>query len=68
MAKVCDICGRGALKGNQRSHSNIATIKRQDVNLQSAKIDGKRVKACTRCIRSSVKPQRTVVKKDTAAA
>ncbi|MBI2411494.1 MAG: 50S ribosomal protein L28 [Candidatus Kerfeldbacteria bacterium] len=55
MSKVCDICERGYLKGNSRSHSNIATIKRQQVNLQSATIEGKRVKACTRCIRTVAK-------------
>ncbi len=53
MAKVCELCDRGYLKGNSRSHSNIATIKRQRVNLQNATIAGKRVRACTRCIRSA---------------
>lgn len=55
MSKVCDICGRGYLKGNARSHSNIATIKRQQLNLQTATIDGKKVKACTKCIRNAAK-------------
>ncbi|MFH1426210.1 MAG: L28 family ribosomal protein [Candidatus Kerfeldbacteria bacterium] len=53
MSKVCDVCSRGYLKGNSRSHSNIATIKRQQLNLQSATINGKKVKACTRCIRNA---------------
>lgn len=35
-----------------RSHSKIATIKRQRVNVQSLYKDGKRVLACTSCIRS----------------
>ena len=52
MARSCSICGRGSLKGNMRSHSNIATIKRQHVNLQTLFKDGKRVDACTSCIRS----------------
>ncbi|MCW1929704.1 MAG: 50S ribosomal protein L28 [Candidatus Kerfeldbacteria bacterium] len=55
MSKVCDVCERGYLKGHSRSHSNIATIKRQHVNLQYAVIGGKRQKACTRCIRTSLK-------------
>ncbi len=52
MARTCSICGRGALKANMRSHSKIATIKRQRVNVQSLYKDGKRVMACTSCIRS----------------
>ncbi len=53
MAKVCELCDRGYLKGNARSHSKIATIKRQRVNLQNATIAGQKVRACTRCIRSA---------------
>ncbi len=52
MARTCSICGRGSLKGNMRSHSKIATIKRQHVNVQTMFKDGKRVSACTSCIRS----------------
>ncbi|MEK7518848.1 MAG: 50S ribosomal protein L28 [Patescibacteria group bacterium] len=52
MARTCSICNRGSLKGNQRSHSKIATIKRQHVNVQTLFKDGKRIAACTSCIRS----------------
>lgn len=52
MAKRCDRCGRGALKGNSRSHSNIATIKHQQLNLQSKVVDGARLRICTGCLRS----------------
>ena len=55
MAKICSQCGRTALSGQSRSHSNIATKRRQNVNLQSRKIDGDRVKICTRCLRTAVK-------------
>ncbi|OGY87728.1 MAG: 50S ribosomal protein L28 [Candidatus Kerfeldbacteria bacterium RIFOXYA2_FULL_38_24] len=55
MSKICDVCGRGYLKGNARSHSKRATIKRQQVNLQTTTIAGKKVKACTRCIKTSAK-------------
>lgn len=55
MARICDNCGRRALKGNSRSHSNIATIKFQQVNLQYARIDGKRMRVCTSCLRSKTK-------------
>ncbi|MFA7286628.1 MAG: L28 family ribosomal protein [Patescibacteria group bacterium] len=55
MAKICDQCGRGSAKANSRSHSNIATIRRQHINLQSRTIDGKQVKICTSCLRTNVK-------------
>jgi len=38
-----------------RSHSNIATKKRQHVNLQSLVRDGRRVQACVSCIRTQTK-------------
>ena len=56
MARKCDICGKGVLTGNNVSHANNRTRKRSLPNLQAAKavIAGttKRIKACTRCIRS----------------
>ncbi|MCK4540138.1 50S ribosomal protein L28 [Candidatus Parcubacteria bacterium] len=55
MAKKCDICGRGSTKGASRSHSNIKTAKRQNINLQSKKINGKRVNICTKCIKTAAK-------------
>ncbi len=48
----CAICGRLPLKGNLVSYSKIKTIKRQKINLQSKKIDGKRVKICTNCLKT----------------
>ena len=57
MAKKCDICGRGSTKGASRSHSNIKTNKRQNINLQSKKINGKRVNICTKCIKTAAKPK-----------
>jgi len=55
MARECEICGRGYLKGNIRSHSNIATIKRQKINLQTTVKDGKKVNACAKCIKTEAK-------------
>ena len=52
MARTCDICGRGSLKGHKVSHSNIKTIRRQALNLQSKMIDGKKKKVCTKCART----------------
>ncbi|MBU0722064.1 50S ribosomal protein L28 [Patescibacteria group bacterium] len=55
MAKKCDICGRGSTKDASRSHSNIKTIKRQYINLQIKKIDGKKLNVCTKCIKTMAK-------------
>jgi len=52
MATKCELCGRGPQKDAQRSHSNIKTIKRQYINLQSKKIDGKKTDVCTKCIKT----------------
>jgi len=57
MAKKCDICGKGPLVGNNVSHANNKTKKRSLPNLQSIRVKAnsgsKKVKACTRCIRSN---------------
>ncbi|MFH1523124.1 MAG: 50S ribosomal protein L28 [Patescibacteria group bacterium] len=55
MAKKCDLCGRSSTKGVKRSHSNIKTLKRQNINLQSKKIDDKKMKVCTKCIKTITK-------------
>jgi ribosomal protein L28 len=55
MARRCDICGRGSMKGASRSHSNIKTLKRQHINLQSKKIDGIKKNICAKCIKTMSK-------------
>ncbi len=40
MSRRCDICGRGPQTAITRSHSNIATKRRQYVNLQTKNISG----------------------------
>ncbi|MEK7540051.1 MAG: L28 family ribosomal protein [Patescibacteria group bacterium] len=55
MSKVCEHCGRGYLRAMNRSHSNRATLKRQEVNLQSVKRDGHSHRWCTRCIKTETK-------------
>jgi large subunit ribosomal protein L28 len=56
MARVCDICGKGPSFGHNVSHANNKTNRRWYPNLQPVRalIDGKpkRIRACTRCIRS----------------
>jgi len=54
-ARICSQCGKTAQTGNKRSHSNIATKRRFSANLQSKKVDGKRVLLCTRCVRAMAK-------------
>lgn len=58
MSRVCDICKRGTTTGNSRSHSNISTRRKFAINLQSKSIDGKRMKVCTKCLKTMVKPKR----------
>ena len=57
MARVCEKCGRGTISGVSRSHSNIATKRRLYINLQSKKIDGRRTKICTSCLKTLAKKQ-----------
>ena len=57
MAKRCEICGKGPMFGNRVSHAHNLTKRRFDPNLHSVKAqvggDVKRIKVCTRCIRSA---------------
>ena len=55
MAKRCDACNRGATRDASRSHSNIKTLKRQHINLQTKRLEGKSIKICTSCIRTLAK-------------
>ncbi len=56
MAFQCDICGKRPLVGNNVSHSNTRTKKRNYPNLQKirAMVKGKveRLRVCTRCIKA----------------
>ncbi len=55
MARRCEICGRGSTKDAKRSHSNIKTIQRQHINLQTKRVGGKKIKICTKCIKTIAK-------------
>ncbi len=56
MSFKCDICGKGALVGNNVSHANNKTKKRSLPNLQTIRaiVDGspKKVRTCTRCLKA----------------
>ncbi len=48
----CAVCGKKAITGNNRSHSNVATKRKFRVNIQSKIIDGRKMKICTACLRT----------------
>ena len=66
MARECDLCGKKRMVGNNVSHANNKTKRTFDINLQTVRAEingaGRRIRACTRCIRSGF-----VVKKVSAS-
>jgi large subunit ribosomal protein L28 len=56
MARVCEICGKGSLLGNRISHAHNVSRREWKANLHvvRAVVNGqvKRIKVCTRCLRS----------------
>ena len=57
MARRCEICGKGPAFGHNVSHAHNVTRRRFQANIQSVRalVNGsvKRIKVCTRCIRSN---------------
>ena len=58
MAQRCDICGKGPGAGNRVSHAHNVTHRRFNPNLQRVRAITagvqRRVKVCTRCLRSGL--------------
>jgi large subunit ribosomal protein L28 len=58
MARVCDICGKGKMMGNNVSHAKNRSKKIFFPNVQTVRvvINGgtKRMRVCTRCLRSGM--------------
>jgi large subunit ribosomal protein L28 len=57
MAATCEICGKGPSFGNNVSHANNKTKRRWNPNLQSVRAiqkngSVKKIKVCSRCIRT----------------
>ena len=56
MAKVCSICGKGPVSGNNVSHAHNKTKRRFLPNLQRIRVNesgaNRRAYVCTRCLRS----------------
>ena len=55
MPRMCAICSKGYSKTIKRSHSMRASIVRLQPNLQWTQHEGRRVKACTRCMKTQTK-------------
>jgi large subunit ribosomal protein L28 len=59
LAQRCDLCGKGPASGSNVSHSNRHTKRRFRPNLQAARLtiggEQKRLKICTRCLRTHYK-------------
>ena len=57
MAKVCEVCGKKPVSGNNISHAHNRTRRRWLPNLQTvrARVEGKvvRIKVCASCIKSN---------------
>ncbi|NCF75509.1 MAG: 50S ribosomal protein L28 [Xanthomonadaceae bacterium] len=58
MSKRCEICGRKPFTANKRSHSMVATKRKQYLNLQTKKINGKKIKICVNCLKTMRKGQK----------
>jgi len=56
MARVCEICGKKSMVGNQISHAHNVSKRRWRPNLHVVRArfgqTTRRVKVCTRCLRS----------------
>jgi large subunit ribosomal protein L28 len=68
MSKVCDICGKGPVVGNNVSHAHNKTKRRWYPNLQTVKVSiggqTKKLKVCTRCLRSGLVSKGTLIKSE----
>jgi large subunit ribosomal protein L28 len=56
MSRICEVCGKGRLLGNQISHAHNVSRREWRPNLRAVRVlvEGRtvRMKVCTRCIRS----------------
>jgi large subunit ribosomal protein L28 len=57
MARVCTVCGKGPVTGNNVSHANNRTKRRWYPNLQTVRVlvEGapRRIRVCTQCLKSN---------------
>jgi large subunit ribosomal protein L28 len=56
LSKVCEVCGKRPVTGNNVSHSHKLTKRRWLPNLQTIRVEvngeARRMRVCTSCIRS----------------
>ena len=68
MSKACEICGKKAAVGNNVSHAHNKTKRRWYPNLQVVKVNingqTKKLKVCTRCLRSGLVSKGTLIKSE----
>lgn len=61
MARVCEVCGKGIMRGHKVSHAKQRTKKIFKPNLQTVRVvvDGRKrkMKVCTKCLRTLKKSQ-----------
>lgn len=55
MSRTCQVCGRGTRASQSRSHSNVATKRKQFINIQKKVVDGEKIKICAKCIKTMAK-------------
>jgi len=55
MSRTCEICGKGPVRANHVSHSQVKVPRQQKPNLQQMTVDGAKVKACSTCRRTVFK-------------
>ncbi len=58
MSRIDQLTGRGPNFGHSRSHSNIATKRRQNLNLQTIRIGGVKVRVSARTLKTLKKLER----------
>lgn len=52
MSRICILTGKRANVANSRSHSNVATKRKQGVNLQTKRIQGIKISLSTRALKT----------------
>ncbi len=60
MSRICELTNKKANFGHSRSHSNIATKRRQNVNLQTVTINGIRMRVAARTLKTIKKMVREI--------
>ncbi len=58
MSRIDQLTGRGPNFGNSRSHSNVATKRRQNLNLQTIRVGGVKIRVSARTLKTIKKLER----------